>query len=87
MTSVRTYSMEKDRAIKEIQSGIREVERRVAAGITELQEGEKGVERRMAAGITELIAEREVFERRVTVDVNQKQEDADRFAVDFWEGD
>ncbi len=69
MTSVRTYSMEKDRAIKEIQSGIREVERRVAAGITEL------------------IAEREVFERRVTVDVNQKQEDADRFAVDFWEGD
>jgi len=69
MTSVRTYGIEKERAIQEIQAGIKEVEERMAAGISEIQAGEEEVERRMAADVTE------------------KQKDADRFAVDFWEGE
>ena len=69
MTSVRTYSIEKDRAIQEIQAGIPEVRERMDAAIIEIQKGEKEVERRM------------------TADVTEKQKDAERFAVDFWEGD
>ena len=51
MTSVRTYGIEKEKAIQEIQSGITEVEARMAAGINEIQEGEKELERRMDADI------------------------------------
>lgn len=51
MTSVRTYSMEKERAIKEIQAGIPEVRERMDAAIIEIQTGEKEVERRMAADV------------------------------------
>ena len=69
MTSVRTYGIEKERAIQEIQAGTKEVEERMAAGISEIQ------------------AEQEAFERRMTADVTEKQKDADRFAVDFWEGE
>lgn len=80
MTSVRTYSIEKERAMEEIQRGFKAATEIMAAGIDELAEesgkftkayweGEKEVEERMAADVTEL------------------RKDADKFAVDFWEGE
>lgn len=47
MTSVRSYSIEKERAIKEIRAGIEERK----AGFPEVEE-------RMAAGVNEIQAER-----------------------------
>ena len=51
MTSVRTYGIEKEKAIQEIQAGIPEVRDRMDAAILEIQKDEKELERRMDADI------------------------------------
>ena len=80
MTSVRTYTVEKDRAIEEIQVGFKEGEEIMAAGIQELVE-ESG---KFTNAYGE--SEREL-EERMGKDVVELRKDADKFASDFWEGD
>ena len=76
MTSVRSYRIDKERGIQEIQAGIEDIRHDFPV-----------VEERVNAGINEIQAERAEFERRHSRDVENKQKDADEFAEDFWEGD